>query len=110
VKLLFDQNLSSKLPGKVNDLFPESTHVINVALEREDDIMVWEYAQKNNFTIITQDSDFYDLAFLKGAPPKVIWIRSRNVSTNYVLELLKNNFLAVKRFIEDSPSALMELY
>ncbi len=33
VKLLFDQNLSSKLPHRLADLFPNSTHVREASLQ-----------------------------------------------------------------------------
>jgi hypothetical protein len=38
LKFLFDQNLSRKLPKNLADLYPDSTHVIPVELDRSTDI------------------------------------------------------------------------
>lgn len=70
MKLLFDQNLSYKLIDKLSDVFPGSSHVKFHDLSLTDDITIRNFALKEGFTIITQDSDFYDLAMLIGSPQK----------------------------------------
>jgi len=37
LKLLFDENLSFRLPRVLADLFPESLHVEDVGLDQSDD-------------------------------------------------------------------------
>jgi predicted nuclease of predicted toxin-antitoxin system len=34
------------------------------------DLEIWSYAKNNNYTIVTFDADFIDLANLKGSPPE----------------------------------------
>ena len=63
MKLIFDENLSPKLPSRLNDLFPNSLHVREVNMESTDDSVVWNYAKKNNFVIVSKDSDMHDLLF-----------------------------------------------
>lgn len=46
MKLLFDENLSPKLPIQLGDLFPNSLHVRNVGMEATIDPIVWDYAKK----------------------------------------------------------------
>ena len=53
-------------------------HVRMVGLERADDEIIWDYAQEHGFVIVTQDSDFIDWNKIRGAPPKIIWIRCGN--------------------------------
>ena len=72
MKLLFDQNLSHRLPARLVDLFPESSHVRAAALEQASDDTIWNYAKANGFCIVTQDSDFAERSRLFGAPPKVV--------------------------------------
>ena len=72
MKLLFDQNLSFKLCRKLADLFPDSNQVRLLGMDRADDMIVWEFAKANGFTIVTQDSEFFDLSGLRGYPPKII--------------------------------------
>jgi predicted nuclease of predicted toxin-antitoxin system len=40
-----------------------------------DDRTIWEFAKTNGLAIVSQDSDFADMAALYGPPPKVIWLR-----------------------------------
>jgi predicted nuclease of predicted toxin-antitoxin system len=75
MKLLFDQNLSFKLSQALSDLFPGSSQVRLLGLAEADDRAVWQHAKANGFLLVTQDSDFAEMAALYGQPPKVIWLR-----------------------------------
>ena len=89
MKLLFDRNLSFKVADRLADLFPGSDRVRRVGLDRADDRVIWEHARVNDFTLVTQDSDFADLAALLGPPPKVIWLRCGNQPTRTIEALLR---------------------
>jgi predicted nuclease of predicted toxin-antitoxin system len=75
VTLLFDQNLSHRLPGRLADLFPHSTHVRVEHLDQSADDDVWKFAKLHGYTIVTFDADFVERSRLYGGPPKVIWLR-----------------------------------
>lgn len=62
MKLLFDENLSRKLVGRLDDLFAGSSHAATEGLLRSPDTAVWEYAKAHAFTIVTADADFYEMA------------------------------------------------
>lgn len=81
MKLLFDQNISFRIVSRVSDIYPESQQVRLLGLENRSDKEIWDYAKKNEFTIVSYDSDFNDLATLYGHPPKIIWLRIGNTST-----------------------------
>jgi predicted nuclease of predicted toxin-antitoxin system len=81
MKLLFDENLSHKLTGRLVDLFPDSVHVREIGLKAADDLVVWEYAKKNDLMIVSKDSDMHQRSFMFGHPPKVVWVRLGNCST-----------------------------
>jgi len=101
MKLLFDQNISFRIIEKISNLFPESKQVRQIGLQDCKDSEIWEYAKKNNFVIITFDSDFYDLSMIKGIPPKIIWLRTGNTSTENILSILIKNYDLIKEFIEN---------
>lgn len=109
MKLLFDQNLSYKLISRLSDIFPDSTHLKFHNLSFEDDLAIRNFALNHDFTIVTQDSDFYDLAMLMGSPPKIIWIRSGNTSTKHIENLLRNNTMLVHHWISDNDLHCLEL-
>ena len=108
MKLLFDQNLSPRLASSLADLFAGSVHVQSVALDAATDAVVWNYAGTNGFTIVSKDSDFSDLATLKGPPPKVIAITLGNCSTAQIESLLRMRAAALIEF-ETSQDAILFL-
>jgi predicted nuclease of predicted toxin-antitoxin system len=88
MKLLFDENLSPKLPGLMAALFPDSKHVRECGLLGQSDEDVWEYARANSFTIVSKDSDFQQRSLLYGHPPKVVWLRIGNCTRRQLVELI----------------------
>jgi len=101
VKLLLDENLSSRLVASLADLYPESEQILTLRLGGASDDTVWEYARVHGFTIVSKDSDFFDRSVLVGAPPKVVWIRLGNCSTQEVERVLRSKILEMQRFLED---------
>ncbi len=101
MKLLFDQNLSHRLPARLADLFSDSAHVCAAALDRAPDDQIWEYARDNGFCIVTQDSDFVERSRLYGAPPKVVWLRCGNSTPQQVEALLRRNAVLIAELIRN---------
>ncbi len=81
MKLLFDQNLSFKLCFQLSDLFPGSAQVRILGLDGAEDRVIGERAKAVDFVLVSQDSDFAELAAAFGPPPKVIWLRCGNQPT-----------------------------
>jgi predicted nuclease of predicted toxin-antitoxin system len=109
MKLLFDQNLSFKLCSRMADLFPGSAQVRSLGLDQAEDREIWQYAEKHGFILVSQDSDFADLAMLLGTPPKIIWLRSGNQSTAAIEHLLRNHAEAIISFEQNDESACLEI-
>ncbi len=84
MKLLFDQNLSHRLVGRLADLFPGSQHVRSLGLAEADDLEIWKHAAEHGFAIVTQDEDYAEWSALHGSPPKVVWIRCGNAPTSMI--------------------------
>jgi predicted nuclease of predicted toxin-antitoxin system len=81
VKLLLDFNLSPKLLQLLSGLFPGTTHAQMTELPPEaEDIAIWDYAKRENFTILTADRDFLQLAERLGQPPKLYPARKHELS------------------------------
>jgi predicted nuclease of predicted toxin-antitoxin system len=53
MKLLFDENLSPKLPSLLQNQFPGSVHVRDCGLKGGADQAIWEYARANGFTLVS---------------------------------------------------------
>lgn len=109
MRLLFDENLSPRLPGRVADLFPDSLHVSDIGMKATDDPLVWNYAKDNDLMIVSKDSDMHDLSLVFGNPPNVIWLRLGNCSTRQVEELLRKEFGVIELFQADEEVSLLPL-
>ena len=107
MKLLFDENLSPRLVELLSDVYPGSEHVERVGLGRADDGEVWSYAEAQGLTIVSKDADFADMSALKGAPPKLIWVRLGNCTTSGVEFLLRNSVEFVRRFVDGEETCLV---
>ena len=109
MKLLFDENLSPKLVGRVADMFPDSAHVHDCGLGASDDAQIWQFAREQGFAIVSKDLDFYDRSILHGSPPKLIWLRTGNCSTRHIESLLRNFLTAIHHFAADPNESLLIL-
>lgn len=110
MKLLFDHNLSPRLVNILADLYPNSNHLYLMGLDQQSDSLVWETAKKQDYVIVSKDSDFNELLILKGFPPKVIWIRLGNCSTKTIESLLRNNYEAIFAFYQDDNIGIITLF
>jgi predicted nuclease of predicted toxin-antitoxin system len=106
---LFDQNLSFRLCQNLADIFPDSSQARLIGLAQADDRALWEHAKTNAFVLVTQDSDFADMATLYGPPPKVIWLRSGNQPTQAIEKLLRNHAQAIAGFEQDTSAACFQI-
>jgi predicted nuclease of predicted toxin-antitoxin system len=107
MKLLFDENLSPKLPRLIAIHFPESVHVRDCGLKARPDQAVWEYARDNGFVLVSKDGDFYQRSLLLGAPPKLIWLCLGNCTRNQLLSLLLEHEKDIRSFERASESVLL---
>jgi predicted nuclease of predicted toxin-antitoxin system len=90
MKLLLDQNLSSRLVAILEDVYPGS-------------------ARDNGYLIVSKDADFRQLSFLYGAPPKVVWIRFGNCSTQDIERTLRARAERIAEFDRDPDAAILVL-
>jgi predicted nuclease of predicted toxin-antitoxin system len=102
MKLLFDQNISFRITKLISDKFPEAKHLSELGLADSTDMAIWEFARSNSYTIVTFDSDYYDLSIIKGCPPKIIWLRIGNASTARIAEVIIEDFELIHAFLTDS--------
>jgi len=109
VKLLFDQNISFRLISKVTPFFPEAKQIKELRLTDNTDKEIWDFAKSNNYTIVTFDSDFFDLSTFYGFPPKVIWLRTGNMTTDYLSKLLLKKKKQIADFINNDDLVCLQL-
>ena len=109
MKLLFDENVSPKLAGLLADEYPGSTHVRDIGLKGAPDRLIWEHARDNGFVIVSKDDDFRQRSFVRGAPPKVVWLQVGNAGTRPIAELLRAHAPRLSEFEREPESAVLIL-
>lgn len=108
MKLLFDENLSPKLPQLIATTFPESQHVRELGLKGHTDEEIWRHAGEQGFTLISKDKDFYQRALLFGSPPKIIWLCIGNCTRADLLSLIHRHEQGILAF-DASPESVLIL-
>ena len=73
------------------------------------DSVVWELAIQHDCLLFTKDEDFHRLSILKGAPPKVIWLRLGNCATQDIAALVRVRHETIARFSAQSETTFLEL-
>ena len=107
MKLLFDQNLSFRLPALIADILPGAAHVRDFGMANADDKVVWELARDQQFTITSKDDDFRERVWLLGHPPRVIQLKLGNCSTGDVERALRRAHPQIVRLHQDSAASLL---
>jgi predicted nuclease of predicted toxin-antitoxin system len=110
MRLLFDQNLSHRLPARLADIFPDSAHVRLLGMDRASDTVIWNFAKQNGFTITTQDSDFVERSKLFGSPPKIVWLRCGNTTPQQIEALLRSRADWILDLSRDDSGPYLEIY
>lgn len=109
MKLLIDENLPDAFIEVVSGRFPVSAHVKQLELTTTDDEVVWRFARDNGFALLTQDSDFERKAAQRGAPPKVILVRTGNIRTPLLRPIIAAQLDRIERFLTSSTETMMYL-
>jgi len=109
MRFLFDQNISHRILKQLPEEFSDSASVKQAGLINATDRQVWEFARKQEYIIVTRDSDFNDLNSLFGFPPKIIWIRSGNLKTKEILDILIDHVNDIEKFVSDDKLGCFEI-
>lgn len=100
MKLLFDQNISFRIVRQLAKTFPNSAQVRELGLEDSTDYEIWMFAKQHDYTIVTFDADFSDIANIQGFPPKIVWLRTGNMTTTAIIEILKKYCDMIQVFVD----------
>ena len=104
MKLLIDQNISKRIIDSINDTFSDSIHVNSIADTTNTDNELWDYAIKNNFILVTTDSDFFNHCIVSEQSPKIILVQGEVITSNKMEWALRVNQVAIEQFIAEDPA------
>ncbi len=103
-----DAQLPPKLTHYINYQFNvKAIAVRDLSLRDVSDMEIFNKAKEADAIIMTKDSDFVDLHFQFGAPPKIIIINCGNVTNQYLQIFLQERFSEALRLLRDE--AIVEI-
>jgi len=109
IRLIIDENISWRLKKLLPTwlIIPCNEIKISTILT---DRNIWQFAKSRNFAILTFDEDFAELQNLYSFPPKIIWLRTGNMSTNEIASLLNKLKSDIIKFLGDKELGVYEIY
>jgi predicted nuclease of predicted toxin-antitoxin system len=110
VKLLFDNNLSPRLVAELSDVYPGSAHVQQFGLAETADTELLDFALKQDFILVSKDSDFFDPRLIRGRVTKIVWLRRGNCSTQDIEAILRRHVADVEKLETTDRLSLLMLY
>jgi predicted nuclease of predicted toxin-antitoxin system len=87
-KFLIDANLPFRFSIWNTNRYQHQTELGDSWTDSE----IWEYAKKNNLTIVTKDSDFSDRIMMSEPPPRVIHIKLGNLKLSQMHDFFNKHW------------------
>ena len=91
-RFVIDANLPRWIPIWQSELFQ---FVVDIDDEWNDS-EIWNYARKNNYTIVTKDADFSNRIIVSEPPPKIIHMRIGNMRLRDFKRFIDENWKAIQ--------------
>lgn len=111
MKLLIDQNISHRLKAKISSAFPNVLHVKDLGLMDSSDLVIFETARREKFNaVLTLDEDFHNLVLERGIPPKIIWLRLGNCTTDTQAKAIIDNASIIELFLDTETHDVLEIF
>lgn len=109
MKFLCDVHISYKVTKHLQSLGFKSVHV-NENLDKwlTTDEMICNYADKNDFIVITKDSDFRNSFYIKRSPKKLLKINLGNISNSQLIKLISENLSSIEK-LNKNPFFIIEI-
>ena len=101
--------MSEQLPRLLAGAFPESLHVRQLDAGGASEEVVWRLAAERGCLLVTKDEDFHRLSVLQEPPPKVIWLRVGNCTTETIATLIRESRSTIEEFAANEQLAFLAL-
>ncbi len=72
----------------------DAVHVYELGMHKDTDWAIFSAARKSGVLVVTKDDDFVKLLGQHGPPPKVLWVRTGNVSNVELRRMMLNGWRA----------------
>lgn len=101
MKFIVDAQLPIKLKYWLIEKGYETIHTNDFSKKHlTTDSEIIEKATKENYIIISKDSDFYQSYLIKGVPKKILFVTLGNVLNTELLRLFELNFSIIENYFK----------
>lgn len=98
MRFLCDVHISFKIVNYLISLGFEAVHVNNILDKwNTKDKAICEYADSNDFIVVTKDSDFRDSFFINKTPRKLLKINLGNILNQELIKILSENIDSIRK-------------
>ncbi len=108
IRLIADENISWRIKNLLKEWTILPANQI-LTTQRISDFAIWQFAKSNNYHILTFDEDFTAIQTLYSFPPKIIWLRIGNLSTNKIASKLLDLESEIMMFLLDAEAGVLEI-
>jgi predicted nuclease of predicted toxin-antitoxin system len=100
VKFLVDAQLPRSLAELLQSFGHDVVHTLDLPQKnRTSDENLCQLARSEQRVLVTKDNDFVDSFFLRGLPPKLLFVTTGNISNNELLALFRGNLQSIVAFL-----------
>lgn len=100
MKFIVDAQLPRRLARELTALGADALHTLDLpAANRTADGELRRVAVAEDRIVISKDGDFVDWFLLRGAPPKLFFISTGNITNDDLLALVRRNWLTIVRML-----------
>lgn len=110
MRFLCDVHISFKLVNAINLLGFECIH-INTILDKwfTKDAIIAQFADENNYVLITKDADFRNSFLLQNTPKKLIKINLGNIPNAELIAIFEKNIILMTKFADENENFMFEI-
>jgi len=110
MKILCDVHISMKVAKFLASKGIQTEHV-NQILDKwkTKDYKIIQYADKNDFTVLTKDKDFKNNHLLNKSPKKLIKINLGNLSTNQTINIFESILAQLSDLFDNNQFCFIEI-
>jgi len=109
MRLIADENISWRLKKLLPEWDILPSNEIKPA-QRLTDLLIWKFAKANQYHILTFDEDFSDIQNIFSYPPKIIWLRTGNITTTEIAVLPIKYEADIDHFTDSDELGIFEIY
>ncbi|HRI02649.1 MAG TPA: DUF5615 family PIN-like protein [Pyrinomonadaceae bacterium] len=91
-RFLIDVNLPFRVPVWQGEKF----WFVGDIDEEWSDSEIWDYARKNDCTIVTKDADFSNRIILSQPPPRIVHLRIGNMRLRDFIKFIEDNWKSIR--------------